>query len=345
MISSEKLTEREQQVFLSIVHCFIQTAEPVGSRYLARKYSMSISPATIRNVMNDLEEKGLINQPHTSAGRIPTDAGYRQYVNTIINTARLDDTEKNTIYEELTKFSQDVNLIVKKASQVLSDISNQLGVVLAPQFNKGKLTKIDLVPLSDSELLIILSIKSGLVKTVMVEIDERVSKHLLQTTCQLLNERLLGLSVDELQDSLSERFNDLDFQTRYLVNTIKNQAHKVFNFDDAADFYFSGARNVIIQPEFRSEERIGKILELLDRQDVVVQILSENKPDGVSIVIGEENSEILMKNCSLITTTYQFEDMKGTLGIIGPTRMQYAKIIALVQFMAETLGYLTRKVK
>jgi heat-inducible transcriptional repressor len=345
MVTFEKLTERERQVFLSIVHCFIQTAEPVGSRYLAKRYNLNISPATIRNVMIDLEEKGLINQPHTSAGRMPTDVGYRHYVNSIINTTRLDETDKNSIVEHLDKFSQDVNLIIKKATQVLSDISNQLGVVLGPQFNKGKLKKIDLVPLSDSRLLIVMSIQSGLVKTIIVEIDENVSKHLLETTCQLLNERLHGLSVNELQQSLAERFNDLDFQTRFLVKTIKEQTDKVINVEDANDFYFSGTRNVITQPEFRSEERVEKIFELLDRKDIIVQILNENKADGVSIVIGEENSESLMKNCSLITTTFQFEDVKGTLGIIGPTRMQYAKIIALVQFMAETLSYLTTKTK
>jgi heat-inducible transcriptional repressor len=345
MVTIEKLTERERQVFLSIVHCFIQTAEPVGSRYLAKRYNLNISPATIRNVMIDLEEKGLINQPHTSAGRMPTDAGYRHYVNSIINTAKLDEAEKSTIIEHLDKFSQDVNLIIKKSTEVLGDISNQLGVVLGPQFNKGKLKKIDLVPLSDSKLLIIMSIQSGFVKTIVVEINDNISKHLLESTCQLLNERLHGLSVNELQQSLAERFNDLDFQTRFLVNTIKDQTDKVLNVEAADEFYFSGARNVITQPEFRSEERIEKMFELLDRKDILVQILNENKTDGVSIVIGEENSETLMKNCSLITTTFQFDDVKGTLGIIGPTRMHYAKIIALVQFMAETLSYLTTKSK
>ncbi len=339
----EELTDRERRVFLSIVRSFIKTAEPVGSRYLSKHHHLDISPATIRNVMTDLEEKGLICQPHTSAGRIPTDSGYRQYVDSLVGVVKLTDTEKRSIVEQLAKFSEDIDLIIEKASRVLSDISNQLGVVLAPRFASGRLDKIDLVSLSDHKLLVVLGIKSGLVKTIMVEIEREVSQSMLSATCQLLNERLHGLTIEELLTSIDERFRDIDIDNRLILNAIKEKADSFINRESSYDFHFSGMKNVFLHPEFETREKMKRFIELMDRKDLLVRVLGDVENEGVSIVIGAENTESLMKNCSLISATYHIGDAKGTLGVIGPTRMQYAKAIALVEFMAETLSYLTSK--
>lgn len=338
-----ELTSREQQVFLAIVHGFIQTAEPVGSRFLSKYFDLNISPATIRNVMSDLEEKGLIWQPHTSAGRMPTTTGYRKYVDTLDLGLMLSDEEKNSIIEKLDYFSKDVDLIITKAAHVLSEISNQLGVVLSPRFNRGRLDKIELVHLSGQKILVILSVKSGLVKTVLVEIESEISSDFIYATAQLINERLHNISIAQLTEYFNNYFNDVDEQKKILLNAIKEKTDVIFKFEPDSDFHFSGARNVIFQPEFGTREKVGKILELLDRKDVLVRVLSEHNSEGVSIVIGEENTEELMQNCSLITTSYSIDNAIGTLGIIGPTRMQYAKMISLVKFMAETLNYLMCK--
>ena len=338
----EKLTDRERQVFLSIVHGFIQTAEPVGSRYIAKHYQMDISPATIRNVMGDLEEMGLIAQPHTSAGRVPTDIGYRQYVNSMMMVGTLSEQEKRSIVNQLEGFSQDVNSIIQHATNVLSKISSQLGVVLTTRFNKGNLEKLQLVRISNDKLLMVLNVKSGLVKTVILELnDQQIPMNMLEATEQILNERLHGLSLEELQNSLHERFRDLDQDRQQLIRTILKSGELYFK--DDSTFHFSGAKTILEQPEFENREKIGKILELLDRKDVLIKILDEQQTDGVSIVIGDENQEELMKHCSVITTSYSLDEAKGTLGIIGPTRMQYPKIVALVEFMAETLSYLVNK--
>ncbi len=338
------MTERERQVFLSIVHCFIETAEPVGSRLLSKRYNLNISPATIRNVMMDLEEKGFLAQPHTSAGRVPTNAGYRTYVNSLMRVAKLQPEEKQNIKEQLFRSSEGIDVIVRKASQVISRISSQLGVVMAPKFTKGRLSKFELLPLTENKLLVVISIQSGLVKTVMVEIHQQFSRFALEAINRILNERLHGISIDELQSSMHERFIDLDEKSRLLLRSIALKTNTLLNQQDTDSFYYSGARNVISQPEFKSEEKISKLLELLDRKDILVRMLNERgMEEGVSIVIGEESGEQLMKNCSLITATYRFENVKGTLGVIGPTRLQYDKIIALVQFMSEMLGYYTKQ--
>lgn len=341
----EGLSDRETKVFLSIVHGFIQTAEPVGSRFIAKNYDLDISSATVRNVMMDLEEKGLISQPHTSAGRVPTIGGYRQYVDGLRGVNALSEKEKHSIIGELAKFSEDLDQIILRASNVLSQISSQLGIVLAPRFQKGRLNKIELVSLANDKILVILSVKSGLVKTIIVEIQKEVSPSHLHATTQLLNERLHNMSIDELQSGIDERFNDIDDETKWLLDAIRLKTDKIVNFNTENDFHFSGAKNVINQPEFESKEKVEKILELLDRKDILVRVLDEQNTDGVSIVIGSENKEVLMKNCSLITTTYSIGNDKGTLGVIGPTRMQYAKMISLVQFMAETLSFVVSKSK
>lgn len=339
----EELTGRERQVFLSIVRSFIETAEPVGSRHLAKHYHLSCSPATVRNVMADLEEKGLIYQPHKSAGRIPTDVGYRQYVDSLMGSASLTKDEKSQIIDELARFSKDVNMVVDTASHVLSSISSQLGVILAPKFIRGKIAKIELISLSEDNLLVVFKIELGLVKTVIVEINRKVPARLLETMKEILNERLHGLSIAEIQQFIDERFNDVDSETKILLNLIKEETDKKLNLNSTGDIKFSGAKNFLFQPEFETREKVGKILELLDRQDILIRLLNGADAEGVSIIIGEENEETLMKNCSLITTTYRLRGAQGTLGVIGPTRMQYAKIVALVQFMSEMLGYLMSK--
>jgi heat-inducible transcriptional repressor len=260
-----------------------------------------------------------------------------------MDSATLAKDEKSQIIQELARFPKDVNMVVDTASHVLSSISSQLGVVLAPKFNKGKISQIELIPLSEDNLLVIFKIELGLVKTIIVEINRRVPTRLLETMKEILNERLHGLSVAEIQKLIDERFDDVDSETRILLNLIKEETDKKLNVNLAGDVKFSGARNFIYQPEFGTREKVGRILELLDRQDILIRLLDGTDSEGVSIVIGEENEETLMKNCSLITTTYRLEGAQGTLGVIGPTRMQYAKIVALVQFMSELLGYLMSK--
>ncbi len=337
------LTTRERQVFLAIVHGFIQNAEPVGSRFIARHYNLNISPATIRNVMADLEEKGLIWQPHTSAGRMPTTFGYRAYVDSLEGGARLSEQEQAIIVEKLAQYARSADVIVSKTAQVLSDISNQLGVVLSPRFTKGHLEKVELVQIAEQKLLLVLSVSSGLVKSVMLEIETQITADLLNETVQLINERLHGLSIEQLTQYFDERFKDVDAESKALINVIKARTNDIIQMEPEGDFYFSGAHHVIQNPEFNSRENVGRILELLDRKDILVRVLSEQSKEGVSIVIGEENKEDLMRNCSVITTTYQIDGAKGMLGVIGPTRMQYAKIISLVQFMSDTLHYLVSK--
>lgn len=340
----EELTQREIQVFNSIVESFVLKAAPVGSRYLAKKYDMHISPATVRNVMNDLEDRGLICQPHTSAGRIPTDKGYRHYVDYLMKVARLTSVQKRSIFDNIRTVSQDIEEILEDSSRVLARISNQLGVVLSPRFYQGILEKIEFVPISEKKIMLILTIKSGLVKTILMEVESTIHRERLTETASILSERLHGLSLKQVKDTLEERLRDPGRGDLGLIRMLIESSDRFFTSKVYSDFHCDGTKNIVVQPEFEDQEKMSKILDLVENKEIIIKMLNEQESfDGVSISIGEENKEELMKNCSLITTTYNVGETSGTIGVIGPTRMQYKQIVALVKFMAETLGYLLTK--
>ncbi len=339
-----ELTPREEQVFRYVVRSFIQNAKPVGSRYVAKQCGMDVSPATIRNVMADLEDKGLITHPHTSAGRVPTDRGYRYYVDTLMQVDDLTPQEREDILKKLSAPSADVEQILESSSRALGHISRLLGVVLAPRFYQGVFERLDLVEIADKRILVIIRVKSGLVKTILMEISSNLSRDKLEETARVLNERLHGLTLLEIKRSIDKRLADLSGGSPELVRLIVGSAESVFDVEGGAHFYVSGTGNILSQPEFVQHEQMSKILQLLDQKHVLIQLLNEQgKKEGVSIIIGEENREELMRACSLITATYNLGDVTGTLGVIGPTRMQYAKVIALVDYMAQVLRELIRE--
>ena len=336
-----QLTEREKLILQSIVQTFTEKTTPVGSRYIARKHRMNISPATIRNVMADLEEKGLIWQPHTSAGRVPTDKGYRYYVDSLMTREKLTSLEKKAIRRNLANLSPDVEDILERSSQVLGKISSLLGVVLSPRFYQGMLEKLELVSISEKRLMLVMTIKSGLVKTIIIEIKSQISHEKLEETARLLNQRLSGLTLKEIKDSIDRRMRDVSEGDATLIQLLIKSADRVFSFDERKRFHCCGTPNIMAQPEFSDHEKFRRMLELIENPQVIIQVLNEEEARGkIAITIGEENREELMKNCSVVTAGYNFGNATGTLGVIGPTRMRYAKMVTLVDFMAETLGHL-----
>ncbi|MFQ5823525.1 MAG: heat-inducible transcriptional repressor HrcA [bacterium] len=335
---AHSLTEREKLILNCVVESFVQSAKPVGSRYLAKKYNLGIGSATIRNVMTDLEELGYLNQPHTSAGRIPTDKGYRFYVDSLISVQRLARNERRLIFENLRKVSVDVDEILHTSSQVLGEISSQLGVVLAPRFYQGIFQKMELVPISENKILAVLSIKSGLVKTIMMEIESGVSRDQLNETSWIINERLSGLSLKEIKETIDKRMSGISIEEDKLIRLIVQSSNKLFNFEEYKDLHLGGTQNIMANPEFFDQEHITNILELIESKQIILHIFSEKEEgDKISITIGEENKEELFRNCSIITTSYHIGNVTGTLGVVGPTRMQYAKIISLVDYMGKAL--------
>jgi len=331
------LTERESLILNSLVESYVTNAAPVGSRTLSKKHDLGISPATIRNVMNDLEDLGYLSQPHVSAGRIPTDKGYRFYVDSLMRIKTLAKRDRNLIEKNLLKISVDVTDILASASQVLGKISTQLGVVLEPRFYQGVFEKMELVSVSGNRILAVISIKSGLVKTIMMEIESEVSGEQLHEASQIINERLSGLSLKEVKETIDKRLAGVATRNDRLIRLIVESSNKLFNFENQKELHLGGTHNIVTNPEFLDQKYASRILQLLESKQSILHLLSDKQTEEVSISIGDENQEDGFTGFGVITTRYYVGNVSGTLGVVGPTRMQYAEIVPLVDFMGKIL--------
>ena len=336
------LSNRERTILNSLVVNFVNNASPIGSKLLAKEYNNRLSPATIRNVLISLEKKGLLTQPHTSSGRIPTDLGYRYYVNGLMKIAKLTQSEKQKIDKDLRQVSnKNVEAILDKACNSLSDISNQLGIVLSPIFDQGIFEKLELIRLGERKLLVVVSVSSGFVKKIMIELNYRISENKIVETERILNERLSGLTLRKIRNSIKKRMHDISYGDKNIIEKVTNSANKIF-IVDGDNVHFKGASNIIIQPEFSDSEHLIKILELIDNQKTLIHLFksSTKEDEKICITIGKEHKETLFENLSLISTNYKIGDITGSLGIIGPTRMKYEKMSVLVDYMAKGLNNL-----
>jgi len=304
----EALTERDRRVLQAIITDYIQTAEPVGSRIVSKKYKMGLSPATIRNVMADLEEMGFLIQPHTSAGRVPTDKGYRFFVDTILSMQRLNLEEKGNIEKSLLmEGDPDIKEVMKRASQLLSLLSKQTGVVLAPRFGSKIFKHIEFIKLRDRRILVIIVSRTGEVQNKLIQADEEMSQDELDNYSRYLSEIMGGLSLVE---------------------------------EGEGDLFIEGKTNIMQSPEFADMEKMRGLLEAFEEKTKIVKLLDKAlSAQGIQIFIGAENELHEMINCSVVAAPYSRENYTlGTLGVIGPTRMDYSNIIPVVDYTARIMG-------
>ncbi len=338
----EELNQREKAILRSIVQQFILTATPVGSRNITKKYDIGFSPATVRNVMSDLEDSGFINHPHTSAGRVPTDKGYRYYVDSLMDVDKLNAKEKGLIENGLRSITDEADELVKVTSRLLSSITRQIACVTFPNLESGILAKIQIINLTSTRILIVISIKSGLVKTITMELETELIESQLESVQSLLNEKLSGLSLEEIRKTFKERFIDADENQKPIIRLFVDSVDKLFKDDFKSDrLIVTGAKNIIQQPEFENPENFQSIIELIEDKDVIIHIMeksSELKNEEVYISIGSENLEKKLKEYSFVSKEYKFGETSGTLGIIGPKRMEYSRIVAIVDYLAKILS-------
>lgn len=338
----EELTEREKIILRSIIQQFILTASPVGSRFITKKYDIGISPATVRNIMADLEEFGFINHPHTSAGRVPTDKGYRFYVDSLMEIQKIKSSEKGIINKGLEFESPETDEILRITSIILSNITRQLACVTYPRLESGVLAKIQLVTLASNRLLVVISIKGGLVKTITLEVDSQLKISLLDSVQNLLNERLCGLTFKEIRTTFKDRFSDINEEERPIIRLFVESVDKIFKeASSGANLFISGAGNIIKQPEFEDPEKLPGIIELIENKDIIIHILDKGSGTGtdhVFISIGKENEDRKLEEYSFVSKEYKYGDTLGTLGVIGPKRMEYAKVVAIVDYMTKMLS-------
>ena len=339
---AENLNDREQSVLRHVVHNYILTAIPVGSRYISKHFESLLSPATIRNVMSDLEESGFLSHPHTSAGRVPTDLGYRYYVDFLMELEKISDEEKLVIREHLDK-AIDAEELLRDTSKLLGKISNQLSIVTSHHLGTGIFQKLELMQVSSSKLLVLISIQSGIIRTIMLEVGMELKRDVLDQVSRILNERLSGLTLREIRDTFVDRLSDYKDERTGLIRLFVDSVDQLFDESKEREkVHIAGTGNLIEYPEFGDPKNFRSVIEMIENEDIIVHLLEKHDIPNKDFVItiGTENEETKAQDYSLVTATYNVNGVSGRVGIMGSTRMNYSKLIPLVDHVAKTIAEL-----
>ncbi len=337
------LTDRERQVLEAVIETYVQTAEPAGSRTISKRHQLGLSPATIRNTMSDLEEKGYLYHPHTSAGRIPTDQAYRVYVDSLMKPPRVAPAQADQIRDGLGGERAAVETILSRAAQVLGVLTNELGVAVSPSIEEAVLERLDLLQVSSERLLLVLALKSGVVRTIFVEVPSQMAAQAVEQVALVLNERLANLTLREIRATLAERLRDSVSApgTGELLNIFIQEAEELFDAPPPGTGVLLGSTQPLaVQPEFATKERLQGLIEVTERRDLLREALAARGAEGLTITIGREHADPRLAAFTLVTSMYRFGPLSGVIGVLGPTRMPYDKIAALVDHTSRLVGEL-----
>jgi len=344
-VTRDGLNEREIRVLEAIVQSYVETAEPVGSRVLARRFGLGVSAATIRNAMSDLEEKGFLSHPHTSAGRVPTDRAYRLYVDALMHEKAVSHKEREAIREGLSAHGNAVPEILRRAAEVLGVLTQELGIAVGPSLDGAILDRVDLVTVSSDRLLLVLTLASGVVRTIFVQVPGSVPPDAIVSVTRVRNERLAGHTLRDVRQSLALRLRDsaATAAEHELIDIFLATGEQIFDVP-AGDEVVVGRTSLLAdQPEFASGEGMRSLIELTEQREVLGRVLGQRKmANAVTITIGGEHDTRQLSNLTLITSPYSAGALTGVIGVLGPTRMPYDKVVALVEHTSKMVGDLLR---
>jgi heat-inducible transcriptional repressor len=334
-MSDPQLNDRERRVLEAVIRAYVETAEPAGSRMISRRSGLGVSPATIRNTMSDLEDKGFLFHPHTSAGRVPTDMAYRMYVNSLMRVLPLDPEARDRLLGEIASGGTAIDAILRRAAQMLGVLTQELGVAIGPQLEELRLQRLELIHVSSERLLLVLRLTGGAAHTIFVEVPGVVAETALTAVTLVLNERLAGLTLREIRGTLPERLRNTDTpsEARELLNIFIQEGEQIFDVPAPhREGVVLGQASVLAQqPEFSNSERLRKLLELTDEPRALREMLrSRSGQPGLTITIGREHNDPTLSELTVVTAEYRMGGLTGVIGVIGPTRMPYDKVISLV---------------
>jgi heat-inducible transcriptional repressor len=330
-----ELSDRERRVLEAVIQSYVETAEPAGSRTISRRFGLGVSPATIRNTMSDLEEKGYLYHPHTSAGRVPTDVAYRLYVDSLMRVAPIANSDRDMLAEQLSSDRSTIEAILRRAAQSLSVLTQELGMAVGPRLDQIVLQRLELVRLSSERILLVLSLHGGAVRQIFVEVTERIADNALAEVTVVLNERLGGLTLREIRASLAARLRDTNAVSggHELLNIFVQERDSIFDDPLKRDeSLVLGQTSVLAeQPEFASSDQMRRLLALTESNEHLTELLRRRHVNpGLSITIGNEHGDPRFENFTIVTSEYRAGSLAGVIGVIGPTRMPYEKVIAVV---------------
>jgi len=331
-----ELNERERRVLEAVIQSYVETAQPAGSHAIARRFGLGVSPATIRNTMSDLEVKGMLFHPHTSAGRVPTDVAYRVYVDSIIQLPALTKLDQKRLTAEIVSGGSAIEAILRRAAQSLGVITQELGIALGPRLDNSVLERVDLVRLSSERILVALTLAGGAVRTIFVEAKGEVADGALAEVTRVLNQRLAGSTMRQIRATLGERLRDTGptATAAELLNVFIEEGEQLFEaaLQGQDDTVLLGHASVLAeQPEFASVNSMRKLVALTEKSEDLADLLRKRSDvGGITISIGAEHSDPRLQKFTVVTAQYHAAGLSGVIGVIGPTRMPYEKVISLV---------------
>lgn len=333
------LTERQLLILQTIVDDYIRSAEPVGSRTISKRKNLPYSAATIRNDMAELEEQGYLEKPHSSSGRVPSQKGYRYYVDHLLSPHHLTEAEVSDIRSIFDKKLREFEEIMEHSARILSNMTSYVSLVLGPEVYETALKSTQIVPLTKSTAILILVTDTGHVEKQLIEIPGSIDVSDIERTVNILNDRLIGIPLNELQEKLKTEVKSV------LQAHVKNYERILqallpsFKIEKSEKVYYSGKTNLLMFPEFQNVERLRNLLDRLEEAETINKLRSNEQ--GIRVRIGHENNMPAFEECTLITATFSTGNKyMGTIGIIGPTRMEYPRVIGLIESLSKDLSKL-----
>ncbi len=347
MALNDQLDDRKVTILKAIIKTYLETGEPVGSRTISKYSELKLSSATIRNEMSDLEEMGYIIQPHTSAGRIPSDKGYRFYVDQIMQEKDNEVTEfKDMMVQKVDR----LELVLKKMAQVLASNTNYAAMISGPSYHKTKLKFIQLSKLETGKLLVVVVVEGNIVKNAMIDLADDLADEELLNLNILLNSSLNGLTIEEINlDVISRLKGDAGIHSQVVDLVLNEVAEAIRAGEEDLQIYTSGATNIFKYPELTEDGKASELIGTLEHKEALKEFVSEindsqEGESGIQVYIGDETQVQSMKDCSVVTANYDLGDgLRGTVGIIGPKRMDYEKVLTTLRTLMNQLDVAFKK--
>jgi len=335
-----ELDDRKVTILKAIIKTYLETGEPVGSRTISKYTDLKLSSATIRNEMSDLEEMGYIIQPHTSAGRIPSDQGYRFYVDQIMQEKEQEVTE---VKELMIQRVDRVELVLKRLAQMLASNTNYAAMISGPQYHRNKLKFIQLSSVDVGKLLVVVVVEGNLIKNKIVTIDEAITQEELLNLNIMLNSSLNGLTLEEINLGVISQLKEQAGSYSHVIDLVLSEVAEAIRMDaEDLQIYTSGATNIFKYPELSDGEKASELIRTLEHKEMLQELIPEDGGSedgtGIQVYIGNETPLQTMRDCSVVTANYELgEGIRGTIGIIGPKRMDYEKVLSTLRNLMRQL--------
>lgn len=331
------LDERKKRILQAVVQDYISSAEPVGSRTLARKYELGVSAATIRNEMADLEMLGYLEHIHTSSGRIPSSKGYRLYVDSLLPIKPMSDEEKAMIDKWYRSKVQQVEQVFQETARLISKVTKNISFVLAPQISQAAFRCMQFLPLDDHRVIAVLMTDAGFVENRIMEMPPGAEFQDFQRMAATINRCLAGHTLGAIRNGSLKRI-EAEISDNGLYESALHLIDKALNSHRKERLYLGGTTEMLEQPEFHNVDRVKEILVMLEKDQLIKDILKAHLHDGLTVSIGQENEYSGIKDCSIITATYHLDgELLGSMAVLGPTRMEYGRTMSLLNYMNENL--------